>query len=348
MATSDSPLSVPDVTLAVARAGAAGALGSAQGVTGNIADGEQITIQSLSGESFGINGPNVVIYHDGRNGVLDQSLQTSDAANGSWATASGNALYKSGGRVRPLALQITAPDARDARSRVEFSPADELYLSVWQKFDQDPATFSASFKTMWLLDGPGDADRYDLVLLTKTNTTTRWAVAGNVGGVVDETPDGFLSENLWTRASFWLKDNGASEMGYWCQLLNTDNGQDTQNGPNDPGHLMFQRSLLSTSVDRINIMGHVNDNSGGFSVTLLMDGLYIASGPNCRARVEITDTENYADATMTEAFHCIPDSWSDTQIIATVRAPDGLTGKYLHIHDAAGNHTNNEVGRLIS
>jgi hypothetical protein len=77
------------------------------------------------------------------------------------------------------------------------------------------------------------------------------------------------------------------------------------------------------------------DFNGGHN--WVIDDVYIATGPNAAARVEIGNATTYTACTNLALI--TPDSWSSNLIIATVRQGRFASGSkvYLYVSDASGN-----------
>ena len=321
---------------------------TAPGVSGELSVGKSMTISPLSGESFGA-GPNAVFHvsSTGKTGGTYTALSDYDLARETVLDLSDQTWDAS--TVSPLGgpgLKINNPTER---TQINFDYTDEFFLSALTMFDTDPGDFSASHKTFWLVDdadgGAGANDTYDMVFLSKVNTTTRWVNAGNTGGSLSETANNILLKDQWFRFAAWVQDRGQSEMGFYEEIL-SGSERTEKNKPDTADLLMLDRAANSTGVNRLIFMGHTNSNNDGHVVGRWVDNMYIATGANSRARVEIRDAEQYEDGR--EAYVCWPEAWSGSEITATVYGPADLSGYYIHIIDGDGNHMSGGVGREIT
>lgn len=327
--------------------------GTSDSTIGTIENGQQITINALTGESFGATGPTVELYLDGTGKAVGDPATLEDGLSAIAGTAP--STFQAGGKVRPNALLIQPGDGTYTRHTSTFAPTAEAFISFWIKVDT--LTHASSFKPVWLMDGArGDmAGYYDLVLLTKPNTNPEFAFGGNgSGGALGYSPSEYIQPGEWTRVALWIQDRGIDAQGMYLQFINATNLMSVDTTVKN-GIPMFADGISSTTFDHLKFMGHANNNNGGLNVRTEIDGVYIATDPtlsgNAAARIEIGDAENYADCR--ELYLCTPDTWADGSITATVHGPDDMVGKYLHIHraDAAtagGVHTNAGVGRLIT
>lgn len=341
MATSDSPLSVPNVTLAVARNAVVS--GSASGVTGAIVEGQPITVSPLSGESFGA-GPSNEFHLDSAGKTAGTNLQDGDQDIGTFLSLGG--VWESGGRNGRPKLRLNNPESR---FKLTTTPTTEMFISCSFYIGADITSFSSSFKPIWIMDGNdgfGDNTKMDLVMLSKNNLTSRMQFFGNAIGTIAESGSGWINGFEWFHFSGWIKDNGASEMGLLLQIVNSA-GVQRKTAPSEAGQLLLQaRDIISTSFNQVNIIGDSNDQGGASSVDLFGDNFYVAVGSNTRARIEIGDAELYDNCT--SLYPCTISDWvTDGDVTAIPRHPEPI-GKYLHIHNGNGDHVAAGTGRLIS
>lgn len=340
--TSDSPASVVSSRALSLALGQGGAGLSAAGVTGEISEGQAITISQLSGEDFG-SGQATEFYTGSFGKSAGATFVDGDQEYGALIdTPKAPPSWDAGGLYTKPKLRINNPVGM---LRVDFAPVTEVFMSCWVYIAEPITSFAASYKLFWLADG-GDGfgtDAYDLVLLTKQSSVDRLAYAGNASnGTVLQSPNGLIPSGQWFHFSGWVKDNGASEMGAFLQIAKAGAQIYQKIAPDTPGQLMLS-GTGSTSVSRLHLLGDSNANNGADIVDTWVDHFYLAAGNNARARVEIGNAQSYTDCT--ELFPVTIDSWG-AQIQGKVWHPSPA-GMYLHIHKGDGTHAAGGTGRLI-
>ena len=327
-------------------------------VSGLVLDGQQITI---TGNAFGANGPNVILFDDFKRGVQDQGV-TLDATLGSWAWSSASNGYNpnyendSDGNI---AARLIGSNGNGGRLKFRFSDAQEIYVSyrviipAGEHFPNTtaPNTFSngSDWKLVWLMDGDRGAAGNDDLCLPTSNNPVDFTIGGNDNAF--QTKTGKKSGDLrwfsfenWNRFSVYLKGgaNPTVDTGIvWAQGMSQEFGQKVFednpvifDGDDTPDGYQFEDDDISR-WNQLNVPGWSRSNS--VNPGALYDDIYVATGGNARARIEIGNRPVYSDSTVLAI--ATPTSWQDNSITTTVRQGSFQDGQraYLFIIDKDGN-----------
>ncbi|MDX1558670.1 MAG: hypothetical protein R3193_07180 [Marinobacter sp.] len=352
MATSDAPLSVPDVTLAVSRgASSVGGL-TADGVSGTLANDSTITIAALGGESFG-GGPQIANMEDFRGGEgkhLQLIANADERLAGDYYDIGGGSKYytndsHSGSAsaiwisntpeegANTLGLRMTTDPNNDPDD-----PAQDFYqdvfVSYWMRtpgpylpFGQNEVTHpgpkifpsGSNWKMAWLMQGrdgiTAGQGAWDNDVVLPTFVTTARCTGNNGGQRIDRLRVEFGnlgSDQDWWEWDYWQR------LSFW--LSDTNSGQffiqKVSPGPNGyfSGSGPLENPLNAAGAG--NGMNAMNIDGWKRDIAdgtlILADDIYWAVGPNCAARVEIGDSDVYEQCS--ELSICRVDSWSDTEI----------------------------------
>lgn len=360
MATSDSPLNVPNVTLAVARGNSSAAPGQ----------------RVITGTGFGA-GPNVVIF-DRFEGAEFETLTNNRVADiGAWNKAGGHGvdpgipkLFVHSGRTwlsNRQADRIQDSPQLWTSLEVEFDPSTEFRLSH-RVLTPSEYLFpganslgvfpdSSSFKMVWIASadinagiGPTDGQA-DNILPTHGGAGNIY-VGGNSIGPTKVSNNGLL---------YTTHTIGKQHLYSWYQ-----SGDESFEGANDSelelftgqeGATFLQQTLGDAyapngedpavkAYSGARMPGWFGNNGGGSwanSLALQAD-FYLAIGPNSRACIITGDAPALLDCTMT--YMLPPDQdvqgssiWSDSEIRYTPREREDLP--YTHLILADGTVVNN-------
>ena len=143
------------------------------------------------------------------------------------------------------------------------------------------------------------------------------------------------------RLTFWARadPDAPFEHGeHFFQTLSEEHGLDILSADD---RAMFEYDSYTARWDQIKVPGWIR-GAGNPEVATLYDDIYIASGPNAQARVEIGDAPAYDDSTNLTIL--TPETWDENTITATVQPGsfEGFAGTFLFVTDATG--TRNETG----
>lgn len=330
----------------------------ADGDSVNVADGVSVTI---TGESFGDNGPNVVLFDNLERGANGQSMNSS-ANIGTWAASSGEFIsddvganmagrwiiggyrYGQSFSIAPAttevftSFRVKVPDGKwfpcasaEESMDVPVQPVKLLWLydsaSGNAGIDDDWAMWILLWPAVWMVDG-NDRPVGSSSLRNGTDLT--------VG-----SPESWWSWDNWNRCSTYLKggapDPKANNGIVWGQAMSEEKGQVVGSRTG----ILFDGddNASDNDIDQwdwINFNAMVHTGHEHPNQEVWFDDIYMAVGDHARARVEIGNNINYASCTKLEIS--TPTSWSDTSISVVVRLSEfsGNDEAYLFVIDENG------------
>ena len=332
-------------------------------VSGNFCNGEKIII---TGVAFGSTGPNVILY-DNFTGTPGEIIKLA-ATMGSWSglTQIPPTYISDDNNVAGLLVD----GINSKQLNINFTPTQEFFLSFRVKIPSGyhfpnsaaPGSFApdSAWKLAWIMDGPkGYLGNDDIVIPTWPNGTYFY-IGGNDNAFPSSAANGWVSTIVgrpgtntnwfsfsgWNRATTYIKagadpvaDNGI----IWFQGMSSEFGQKSFvftdrhvfDGPTNDGDDAISQWT------RINISGwhRTNGTNAAFDnkTRAIYDDVYLATGNNARARIEIGDKPTYAACTKLALL--TPDSWNNNSITATVRLGEFTNGNqiYLYVIDTLGN-----------
>ena len=308
-------------------------------VSGSITDGESITI---SGLSFGSNGPTVSIFADFEEASNGDNLTTGPgSANfGEWDHAlqeSGNNTYSN---IASVSGSLSARFDNTPYSGYNYLGDEypdtnrEILVSWWlylpsNNYYPGESGGTINWKQIWVA-GTGTNDD-DLVIPVQLTTT--WLVNGNDPdpGYSNYTTIGF-TKGRWSRVTVWMKGgtNSTSNDGnFHLWYLNEDHDM-THQESDDTANILKESGAWERM--RINAYAYSSDPCYPH-----FDDVYVAYGDYARARVEIGDASTYTSCRNMTILR--PTAWSTTEITAVVNqgsfAEDDAA--YLFVVDSDGN-----------
>jgi hypothetical protein len=310
------------------------------------------------------------VLYDDFAGQTDGATHSTSAVVGTWGTATGkvfaDAALPSGRGMRVVGSsgQLT--------SKVTFSQASEYFFSmllylpsgdifpVASAVDTFPS--SSDLKSAWAMyDDTGDSDINvpDHVWVSWTGAKF-YNVASNdaLGGLstYDQTGDvGWGSLTTTPSASWhdllliegWSKGNGTSAGDGMFMAVPKGLGMVKKQYNVKAWYNSNHSAAGKMSVGQINFAGYVRSTAsytGPGSHNYVLGNIYVATGANACARVEIGDSSTYTSCTKLQL--CTVSSWSSTTITAVIRP--GMVGSvnhnYLYYTDATNATT--LVGQL--
>lgn len=318
------------------------------GVEGSVLDGNSITI---TGTNFGNHGPDIVIFDDFEGGTDGAKIKTGpgSATLGQWDRL-GNGTIRYTNSVSHsglLAFQATSgkPDHPHGSicARKLFPPTKEFYGCWWvylPAVDEWPGTGTAgvNWKQVWVFDhGSMPADGNDCVFVTRLGDksgSTGYLTGNHIGGYGKWGLD--MHKGEWKRMMvYWV---GSGNGKGTCQVKHIN-----YNGTNTVTTWIDETNIVNMSNDdgehdyTVVDMGAYCHQTEGSDSHPTFDDFYFASGPNCRARVEIGDKDTYEACT--NLTITTPTAWRDREITTTVRRGSLRPRKtyYLYVFDANGN-----------
>ena len=312
--------------------------------SGTFANGTSITV---SGSNFGI-GPNVVFFTDFEQGSAGETILTGTAGAevGAINLVAGTAAYTDSTSISGQnSFQTPMNDKWGAVQVVLPDNVTDIYVSYWTYMpagDQWPGEGdnpdeAINWKIVWVLgkdiNGNPSTAIDDKVIPTvlgyDTGTNISYMVTGNSQDpAYSKYVNLEFTKGQWIRFSCWIKgDPTYGAMRFWQTnplgtILKTDvTGIATLR---DGGSRKF-----------VNINGYGRITSSSHPT---FDDVYIATGPQAQARIEIGNASTYTSCTKLTV--ATPTQWSIGQITATLWGgwlSNSNEQPYLYIIDAAGN-----------
>jgi hypothetical protein len=201
----------------------------------------------------------------------------------------------------------------------------------------------SSWKGFWLFDGPhgfGGKGQADVCLPTWAGV---WQLGGNSGNIVNSGDFGMFADwfsfKTWNRLTIWMKANSTSPGIVFAQTTNSEKGHMertwTDRSPFQ-GPTAYNNHPSSGKWDRFTIPGWWGNGDNTLN-QITYDDVYVATGPNAAARVEIGDASTYAKSR--NIAISTPQTWSDSTVVFTLRAGPftDFSSAYLYVVDAENN-----------
>ena len=327
-------------------------------VEGHVYDGNTITIK---GTNFGNNGPRIVIFddfEDGEDGLIFPYGDNSRAKAGKWEWGSdkpakrpSHVYYTSSvSHSGSLAYQAVSgkncvPEYDTGRLSVgtSFPPTKEMFGCWWVYLpaeDQWPGIGSPggeNWKQVWINHTRGHGWNDIVVGAIGVNKTgQQWgAIFGNTIGHYMKY--GFyMNKGQWTRMMIYWVGSGFGKGICQAKYLNYDGINTVTNWINDTNITNMSNDDGMHDYNIVEIGTYCHTTVGSLSHPTF-DDFYFASGPNCRARVEIGDKDTYEACT--NLTITTPTAWQDREIRTTVRSGSLRPRQtyYLYVFDANGN-----------
>ncbi len=337
------------------------------GFTGSLSNEATLTI---TGSSFGANGPNILVFDDFEGGTNGANIKigAGSATIGQWDGIGGgnktaaslpkydNSFKVSGGMAfRGDATIQTNANTTDAGSPAytNFTATSDIFVSYWYYM---PSTSDwpcynngiCNNKLVWVVNTCCSTD--DRVIPTnapdnKTTNNNFYMFGNNSISAPSLSPSLNMSKGKWYR--FWGYLHGAGNA--------TDHEELWVASPSSEANLtatkrinrttqIFQTTFAGFKKIYINAYQRWCNDCAESAPTF--DDVYVAIGTGAQARVEIGDAATYA--TSKNLTIATVTSWSDTSITATIRQGSfsNLNNAYLYVIDANGNVNDN--GYLLS
>jgi len=315
-------------------------------VTGSVNQGQELII---SGTGFG-SGPNVIIYDDFEGGAHNDPIPLTSPLIGTWAAKSTDYIaryheYAYSGKTSysmqdELAL-VALYGAKRTSLKVRFANTKEVFLSYQVsvppgKFfpgapSRDQWGAASHWKLTWLMDGDNGFQDEKADLCIPTNGQAK---ALQIGGNTDNigwlaSLDELFDIDGFNRMTAWLRADPVNyqTQGYtWAQWLSAKTGTPWVR---EHHKAVFNGGPASEKWNQINIPGWFGNslvNPGG-----VYDDVYVATGPNAPARVEVGDAPVYTNCTKLSILPST--SWTNSQIkvIVKTKGEGTISQQYLFI-----------------
>lgn len=287
----------------------------------------------IDGSGFGPNGPNVVFFDDLEQGTPGNSIQTGSgsAALGAWNSIGYNAPYYTSSTSVSGNNAMQTDMATSWLGYAEIllpTGTQEMFGSWWMYIPSgtnipgEGTTDGTNWKSVWL-QGSGTANN-DLVIPTRLSSG--WLINGNDSPFTEYTTID-LQKGEWKRVWTWLKAGQSLDgHAHFWELDGSGIIKREEWDNRDVGR-------AGEDWERLRINGYGRTTANSFPT---FDDIYVATGPNARARIEIGNQPVYSNCTKLTV--ATPTDWSDTRITATPRQGNYSIGEaaYLFIFDSSG------------
>lgn len=301
-------------------------------VGGTVSDGQAITI---SGDSFG-SGPQVEVFDDFESGTTGADIKTGagSAKYGTWDARYGSSYYGDTSAVsgsRNFSSDFSTGYANQLQANL--SKVREIYFSYWayvpagMNFPGEGTKDGDNWKIVWVQGSSTTDDDYYSPVRLKTS----WLIGRN-----DQDPStrAYCTINMvkgqWKRIMVWIKGSTSSTSGDGAIRL----WELTSAGVTGRIYKVNINTLKATGAfEKIRFNGYGRTTPNCITS---FDDVYVASGPNAQARIEIGNASTYAASTNLSIL--TPTSWSSDQITATVNVGSFKAGDsaYLFVVNANG------------
>ncbi len=328
---------------------------SVNGISGTLSNGSSMTI---TGSSFGVNGPNVLFFDDFESGTVGQNIKTgADSATiGQWYSLNtvpvtySSDLSLSG--TKSFKAQASSSVEGQVNGIIKLPSVTEIFISWWfyvpttAPWSGEGTIQGQNWKTMWLAMNEdywnNGSDTY--VWRSGAVTGSDLSFKNNSGTIAYPNTESvnipYFTKGRWQRLVWWIRDgsNNDGSSSLWA-LSNTE--------------MQLVRSFTNANTvvsgvvrTDLSVNGHFIQHPTGTQPVAYYDDVYVATGPGARARVEIGNASTYA-ASNNFSIATVT-SWGDTSITATIRQGSfvNLNDAYLYVIDANGNVNAN--GYLIT
>jgi hypothetical protein len=320
-------------------------------VSGNLADGEAITV---FGSAFGVNGPSILFFDNFESGTVGNNISTGvgSATIGQWATLGpvpptySNIFSRSGSQAF---LGTSDPSVEAGNHAQILLPGiTDLFVSFWVLVpagDNVPGEDGAvpnwkitwfdtdnTWGTPWHYAGDDDAAAPVLLGLNDWYPTTGNMSPYQPAEYYNGPNVPFLTKGQWKRVWYWMKGgaNNDGAFSFWKLDNGGVNAVISQNNVTTmlPGNIWNYMSINAYTRQPL---------SSNPPQRQLFDDVYISTGSYAQARVEIGNAATYVAST--NLAIATVTSWSDNSISATVRQESFANSEnaYLYVIDTNGN-----------
>jgi len=287
-------------------------------------------------------GPDVHVYDTLERPDADAGEKPSlDATYGEWARWKGSPELAPDGHSGAVSLRVQ--DQRSSQGfKALFEETTEVFLSYCVKIPEgkampggdDPTDYpdASTWKMAWLFhDDTQAGEDVDICL---PSWVSKPVIGGNnIDGVRASSDPVWWQWGEWMRISFWLESgqNPAEDDGRFRLQVVTE-GEET--------HVVFdrERPVMKGGTPpytwkQLNIPGWADATKEGASadnVEALYDDIYLATGDNANARLELTDDVSYGDSTRMQL--CTVRSWDSNRVAAILQTGSLDAPKDAAIH----------------
>ncbi|HYQ71052.1 MAG TPA: hypothetical protein VET88_03880 [Gammaproteobacteria bacterium] len=302
---------------------------------------------TINGNGFGP-GPSVNLFDNFESTTANagDAIPVSSPIIGSWSSVNKPVPYT----TQAHSGKFSAKMVNNPQFRLDFSTGvQEAFVSAWVRVPNgtnfpgatSPGVFPdvSSWKFGWLIDLDYLGNSSDLVTISHIGKGN-FHTGGNDYTILRGLGNSWWSWNSWVRLAVWVRANPTNPTSTGDILIHTVSQE------KGVGEGWFQQPVFDSDgpalkeYKYLNIPGWVRSNSP------LYDDIYVASGPNALAHVELTDSANYDQSHIVAIQPST--SWSSGKITVDTNQggfPD-LNNVYLFVWDKDGNR--NATGYPLS
>lgn len=312
---------------------------SISAVGGSMANGQTITV---SGNSFGSSGPNTLFFDNFEGGAVGQNIKTGtgSATIGQWSGL--NTVppkYSSRSSVsgsNAFEANSVAGIEGQTNGFIALPNTTQTFLSWWSyvpstsPWSGEGTVSGINWKSMWMYQT--NTTDNDLSLGTRLSATQNMLGGNNSPLAYPDTEPWQTSmvKGKWHRFAAWVNDGYSNDGTIKIWEL-------TDTGSSFVRNVVNKTTLFPSAVRKVlSVNAYTRDQGTGTQSTQLFDDVYVATGPNAQARIEIGNAPTYASST--NLTLATTNSWSDASISATLRQGSFANGEnaYLYVIDASG------------
>lgn len=225
----------------------------------------------------------------------------------------------------------------------------EAFVSYWVRIPNGenfpgadfPGVFPtvSSWKYAWLIDLDYLGNSSDVCIPSHIGYGIYY-IGGNDYDIVQGIGNEWWSWNSWVRMSVWLRANSTNPTANGDILFHSVS---EEKGVTEK---RYSRPIFDTDGPILKEYKYITIPGWIKSGAPLYDDIYIATGPNALAHVEIADSANYQDSTKVAIQPS--ESWTSSKITANINFGgfSSLENVYIFIWDKDGNR--NTVGYPLS
>ncbi len=328
---------------------------SVSGVSGALSDGNSVTI---TGSSFGAS-PNVLLFDDFESGTVGQKIKTGagSAKYGQWVDSKNKTYYGNSAKIsgsQSFTSNMAGPThehqiiAKLPYGTNEFFSSYWIYLPESNRWPGEDDPNRINWKQTWVL---GDGEPDGIGPSTYDNSTVDDdVIIPSFMGDVDNLNSSAVTGNSYSQdpkiSTKWL--SLLMHKGQWLRIwvyMKGSSGNDIKDGETSiwsmQGGASVKENLLGRNIYNLHTGGAwdtYNVNAYGRlteNCTPSFDDVYIATGPNAQARVEVGNASTYTASTKLTIL--TPISWGSSSISAQVNKGNFTTGPaYLYVFDSTG------------
>jgi hypothetical protein len=313
-------------------------------ISGTVLDNSSITIR---GVGFGANGPNILFFDDFEGGTVGQNIRTGvgSATIGKWSSIGIDEPYYSNDTAVSGSKAFKAVTKEGSESHangfISLPNVTETFISWWcyvpsnSPWSGEEDNNVVNWKIIWLYEDNSSYDSLYLAQQKPDNGALIYHVGGNGSTLGYPTDEYWRSTSLvkgaWHRYWMWVQDGYSTDGKIKIWEL-------TPNGPVQNKDASNITTLHAGIVRRTLSVNGYTRRMYTTQATQMFDDVYVATGPNAQARIEMGTGCTGGDYTKcTNLAVSTINSWSDGIITATARLGN-LSGTTIHIFviDAGG------------